>query len=961
MTAAAETTYGAGAEELLTKLSMHPAITSVQGSGWTAVNGKATTREYAPGGFEKLIRALHDQGLPYSGDAIVAVDEEKSKIAEDVIAAMAEKGWQWLHSNPSGRKVTLWLARTPRKDTYYQLTKTTTVEGASELKDGSKRNRMASPTNSPHQGSFITWKPSPSETIFTPEGLETTSTELWLPNGEMLRVLALPEEYNANDGDALLRTRAVDLLSDVCGLAGNTDRMTFVQFLISGQDSGLKALGQTEYNVRWPEGYEEYDILIGAEGILPRTKRDVTIGKVTARYPSRRASGIIFVDGFASVPNILIRYYEPSVMVSYGRATAVARLLKDQVQAIELHEDNISVWHADDMELPEAAPRTEQIEDPWLDNNRKEKEFGIAARDTFGSVFAHPASLGMNARSVANRLRGMVRRNTTSRDGREGTPGAVLPGAKLKLAHWFLAGVEEPEYDEINVGWLESGKPNTFSIAPKRWAEDAHRKASDGDDCDDEENIIAGATEKGGNVTAVVGRTPSSPGGGEHFTMNRDGEQWRDYTVVMPLRESFGKNPEGFLDAEPAFQMGPRVETQSATTDLLEILEACRFSAGQAKYIGQCADALQALHMSGVPADEIAYVTSDLLDNVWNQQYDGIHIVREIHRYCVERVRRGEPWFRPIYVRIASAVNELHNELYGTDANPKYGSYPHWEEMFTGMRGTNDVTDVLDLTLAARCNGPVEALTEPVDARVALIGAALVKNVREAWRAWGKTNNSIRRQKGVKRSEKDKRVADLTRSTLDRIQALTDRAYELAQEGDYIPGSLTCAVRQAGIAFGERWERPTNSRTPTLKSRQLLPKAEHKILPGLPLRETMAHYGNGERPEPAWMTRLMPSATEPDLLPGDEVVVERSESGQFQVRRLGTTETIATLRTEGYGLVDLTAKFVGWLHRYDDVRKADADFYGAPIAIFRTSHREVLGQLRNKAANAAEALKDLSY
>ena len=500
--------YGTNAVDLFQKLSKHPAVASIQGSGWQVVNGQATTREYAPGGFEVLIRELNRMGKPYSADAVIALNEERGQVAEEVVAALSAKGWRWLHANVSGSKITLWVARTPETSSFYELTGTKPDQNAGHLKNGAKRDRMASPTNSPLQGAFVTWKESPTEQIFTPEGEETSATTLWLPNGESLRVLAIPEKYNANDGDALLTKRAVQLLTQSCNLEVDEERLWFLQFLISGKDAGLKALGQTEHNVRWPEGYEDFDILIGAEGMLPRTRRDVTIGKITGRYPSKRGKGLIFVDGLETVPNALIRYFTAETLVNYGRAAAIAVLRTDQVHAIEIHEDPIQVWHAEDAHVSPPAHYGDELQNPWLESNGQEKEFGKAARDSHGSVFAHPAALGMGTRTVANRLRGMVRKATTSRDGLEGMPSAVVPGAKLKLAHWLMAGVDEPAEGEMHIGWY-GDKPATFSIAPAEWASERHIKSSDSDDCDDEENATAGATEPGGG----------SPGGNRQDTI----------------------------------------------------------------------------------------------------------------------------------------------------------------------------------------------------------------------------------------------------------------------------------------------------------------------------------------------------------------------------------------------------------------------------------------------------------
>ena len=953
-----EDTYGQGALEIFTKLSSHPAVRSVQGSGWTFVDGKASPREFSPGGFEKLIRQLNQRGEPYWGDAIIAVDEEVAAIAEELIAALGGRGWRWLHTAVSGRTITLWVARTTDDRSFYQITGTMALGWARLLKDLTKRDRMAAPTNSPDQGSFITWRRSPSYPTVTPDGIETIATDLWLPNGEMLKVLSVPEEYGANDGDALLRKRATLEIAKACEMILKPDELDSMQMLVSAEENGLKAMGQTEFRVAWPEGWEEWDILIGSEGVLPNTRRRLTMGKATARYPSRHSYGLVFADGMETVPNGYSRYFSPETIVSYGRAAAKAKLLEQQVKAVKMREDTSADWHDDDTDL--VASYSDEP-NPWAEENEKEQDFGASARDAYGSVFAHPRALGHQARGIANRIRGMVNKNTTSRDGRAGMPGAVLPGSKLKLAHWFFGGTREPAWGELAVGWRADGSPYLFTLNPAQWASPQHGFSSDGDDCDDMENIVAGAEHLDGPVKAVTVRTPSSPGGGEHFDMTPDGDRWRRYSVVLPLKENWGENPDNLHEQEAAFSMGPEVETQQATHDLLAILKACRFSAGQSKYIGQFADALQALYLSGVPAEELAYRGSDLLDNIWNQKFDGAHIVREIHRYCVERVRRNEPWFEPIYGRIRRAVNEMHEEMYGTPAQPRFGRYPIWEEIFTGLLGTNDLTDVIDLTLAYRCNGPVEILTDPVDERVAIIGAALVIEVEKEWTRWRNNNKAIARAKGVRRKKREEQRRALTKATLDRIKGLTERAYEKACEGDYIPGDLTTAIRQTSIALGKRWDAPSKGRYRVLPSRMILPKPERKLLHNLPLSETEAHYRQGSNSDPSWLTRLAPATDDPDLLPGDHVYVEKGATGQYELRREGSGDLIATLRQEGFGMVGLSAQFVGWLHKYEKLGKAQADLYRRdPIAIFRHRHREVLGSLQAKAANAAEEFLAMS-
>ena len=952
------TTYGDGAMDLFTKLSGHPAIRSVQGSGWTFVKGLASPREFSPGGYEKLIRNLHERGEPYWGDAIIAVDEEVDMIAETVIAELARRGWKWLHTAVSGRTITLWVAKTTDDRSFYQITGTLALEWARLLKDLTKRDRMASPSNSPDQGSFITWQTSPSYSVLTPDGAETTATNLWLPSGEMLKVLSVPEEHDANDGDALLNKRAVLALGKSCDIVIKTGELDSLQFLISAEENGLKAMGQTEFRVPWPEGWEEWDILIGAEGILPNTRRKLTMGKATARYPSRHSYGLVFADGLETVPNGYSRYFSAETLVTYGRAAAKAKLLEQQVKAVTMKEDRTADWHAE--EQAEPAPYSDEP-NPWAQVNEQELEFGLAARQAYGSVFAHPRSLGLQARGIANRIRGMVKKNTTSRDGRHGMPGAIIPGSKLKLAHWFFGGTREPDWGELAVGWRPDGSPYLYTINPGQWATPEHGFCSDGDDCDDMENIVAGAEEWDGPVKAINVRTPSSPGGGEHFDMTPDGDRWRRYSVVLPLKEGWGENPPNLHAQEPAFSMGPEVETQQATHDLMLILQACRFSAGQSKYIGQFADALQALYLSGVPANQLAYRGSDLMDNIWNQKYDGAHAVREVHMFCVERVRANKPWFEPVYGRIARAVNDLHEELYQTKAQPTFGKYPEWEAIFDGLLGTNDLTDLLDLALAYRCNGPIELLTQELDERIAAIGVALALEVEKEWDSWRKSNNAISRAKGVRRKKREQQRRDLTKATLDRIQGWTDRAYEKAREGDYVPGDLTTAIRQASIALGKRWDAPQNGRYRVMPSRLMLPKAERKLLHGLPMAEIQAHYRQGRNSEPSWITRLMPSPTEPDLLPGDHVYVERSESGQFELRSEVGGELIGTLRHEGYGMVGLSAQFVGWLHQYDRIAEAQPEFYRKdPIALFRHRHREVLGALQKKSADATEELKSMS-
>ena len=953
-----QTDYGHGALEIFTKLSAHPAVRSIQGSGWTFVDGKASPREFSPGGFEKLIRQLNQRGEPYWGDAIVSVDEEVAAIAEDVIAALGSRGWRWLHTAVSGRTITLWVAQTTDTRSFYQITGTLALGWARLLKDLTKRDRMAAPTNSPDQGSFITWRKSPSYAAMTPDGIETTATDLWMPNGEILKVLSVPEEYAANDGDALLNKRATLEIGAACEMILKTDDLDSLQVLISAEENGLKAMGQTEFRVAWPEGWEEWDILIGSEGVLPNTRRALTMGKATARYPSTHSHGLVFADGMETVPNVYSRYFSAATMVSFGRAAAKAKLLEQQVEALKLHESRDADWHAED--VVQTVSYSDEP-DPWAEENEKEKEFAANVREAYGSVFAHPRALGHEARGIANRIRGMANKNTTSRDGRAGMPGAILPGAKLKLAHWFFGGTREPDWGELAVGWRPDGSPYLFTLNPKQWAGAEHAFASDGDDCDDMENIVAGAEKESDKLQAIMGRTPSSPGGGEHFDMTPEGDQWRRYSVVLPLKENWGHNPENLHEQDAAFSMGPEVETQQATHDLMAILQACRFSAGQSKYIGQFADALQTLFLSGVPADELAYRGSDLLDNIWNQKFDGAHIVREIHRYCVERVRRNEPWFEPIYGRIRRAVNEMHEEMYGTPANPRFGKYPEWEETFTGLIGTNDLTDMIDLTLAYRCNGPVELLTNPVDQRVAIIGAALVIEVEKEWTRWRKNNTAISRAKGMRRKKREEQRRALTKATLDQIRALTEKAYEKACEGEYIPGDLTTAIRQASIALGMRWDPPKSGSYRVLPSRKALPKTERKLLHNLPASETAAHYRQGNNSDPSWLTRLSPAPEEPDLLPGDHVYVEQGATGRYEVRREGSGELIATLRREGFGMVGLSAQFIGWVHKYDAIGKAQEGFYRRdPIAIFRNRHREVLGSLQAKAANAAEEFVAMS-
>ena len=941
--------YGQGTEMLFAALSKHAQVKSVHGSGWTAVDGVATPNTNASGGFSNLIHQLADRSGDYDGDAIVMINEESGAIAEDIIAAMAGRSWRLVHANPSGSNVGLWFAKTACPESWYQMTGTHIM--GPHLKHGAKRDRVGSPANSPDQGSFVSFEPSSTEPLFTADGLEGAVQQLILPNGQSLAVLAVPDQYDANDGDALLSSRAVNALAEVSGVTVKKG-LQFVQFLITG-DTGLKAMGQTERLVKWPAEYEGYDVLIGRPGLLGLTKRDLTVGKVTMRYASHRSRGLLVLDGFETVPNGLIRRFTPDTMVTYGRRAAIALLYQDQAEATAPQPPSAD-WFAEEEPPPYGDPS------PWERMDKAETDFGAAVRDAYGSVFAHPAALGNRTRNIANRLRSAVRKATTA-DG-EGMPAACLPGAKLKLAHPDFAGVRTPRAGRVNIGW-DGEKPYTISMSPKDWASDAHQAASDGDDCDDFHNAVAGSD--GQSVNAITIRTPSSPGGGEHWRMSREDEKrWRKFSVILPLREGWDQDPD-IWSSGSKFNLGPEIETQGPTQDLNEILAACRWSAGQPQWIGKFANALQALHLSGVPAEDLSTVGSDLIDNVWNQTGDGAIALSQVDQMCIERLRAGKPWFKPAYVRIRKRVEALYADTYDTPAMPVFGHYPEWEELYQGLENTSEIANLIDQTLASRANGPVELLIQPVPDEVALLGADVALGTSNSWKRWGKAKNRVERGKGLNPNDRQNAVERVTARTLEAIQKLVDTAYEKATAlPDYVPGDLTTAIRQACILQDARWQRPTNGR-PVPTARKLLPKAEYKILACLPREEYVAHYGRASNADPSWMTRLMPKPAsetpEAELMIGDEVVVDRTETGEYIVRLAGTDTDVARLREEGYGLVDLAARFIGHVHQYDALAERHADFYhGNPVAVFRTSHAAINGVLKRKASRETDLLKEMS-
>lgn len=941
--------------EYLQALSKNPAIQSIHGCRHLFLNGQVFPSAFSPGGFELLIREQARRGRDFRGDAIIAISEESKPIAEGLIATMEQRGWSWVHPHVSGSSVTLWFVL-GNAETFYEMTGTRHPRGGPQGKPGLKRDRVATPSNSPLQGAFVTWRKSRSHQIFLPDGRETTWTELHLPGGKTLKVLAIPEEHNANDGDSLLKWEAVEALAEATDLRSlDQNKVDFVQYLISGADMGLKAMGQTTAQVPWPEEYEEWDILIGTEGTLPDVQRDTTIGKVTARERRASEDGLLSLDGLETVVNGYLNTFEPKTMLKYGRLIALRNQMRDQRDALSKPAEELASDYLAQDVVEERRTREEQRLEAiaWAQENAEQDTLGALALKVTGSSFADPTAGGPGVDRVPRKIRGRLKKSATNGMESEGLPGAILPGAKLKLCWWMFSGVEEPPWGEIRLGFRPDGTVSRYSVNGAQYGTEEHRIRTDSDDCDDESYMVPGWDPDTGTPWANMMRTPSSPDGGTYYKMTmEDAVKVARQIPFLPMRKGWGHRDPDLATREPRFTMGEPIVPQGTTQDLHEILKASRFAAKEPKNIGQFSNSIQAFWMAGDAAKDIKFTSSDLIDNVWNQNYEGEAIVNQADAYSVMKLRAGQPWYRPAYLRHKKRVEELYRRTYGEAPEPVFVSMPELETMFRGLVELDDMSNLLGAILRYRRGGPTAAMVERVDEKVALQAAMTILDVGQLWSDWGRKRKSLYRS-GMTMGAREKAIGELTASTLKLIRGRVRTGFKRAALlPNFSAGEFATALRQVQLSQGKRWEDRSGENFRIRKADALLPKEMYKLHQHLPARELIAYFTRGEV-KPSWVSRLINRQATWEIDPNDRVEITKSK-GRWQISLEASDRTSGSLGKEAIGLAGLKTKFIGFVPVYESIKRFESNFYGPhQVAVFENEHKDVLNEIA-KVAHAAD-------
>ena len=954
--------YGEGCELIASKLSEMPDVRSVVSDGVLYQNGQGILNEGSPGAFTKLMRELNQMGAPYYGDLMVTVDERPSPgVGDKIVEALTGIGWQHIHTQHARGRMQFWLAKTADPRGLYQIIGTAFDGTGSQGKAGNKRDRVFSPINSPEEGSFVTPATSRVTKTTLPDGTQVKVCNLSLPDGESLQVLIVPAQGDANDGDALLSDKAVRTLACAAEIKRREwKELDQVQFQIRAEGHFLKALGQVESRVPFPPEFDGYDIVIGDAGVSTATSTSWTVGKITFHYQPRRDTGFRIADGLESVPNCLLKYYEPAALVQFGQMAAVKKLLDDQhrVMAAERQEVTSSDFFADDLPASHGRHQDDPDKTVWRLQQQRADEFAAWIREWTGSIYAHPVTLG-NANLTANIVRGILKKASSTPDMGEGLPYAVLPAHYLNRAHHRFAGVPEPDFGWATIVFRDDGAPYLFVLNDGQVSDaDDHLRHSTPDN-DDHWLHTVGRDAETGQYYLVGPRQPNEPDGGSHYRITEEqAELWSKTRPVMPLRKGWGHRVPSLAELESNFSMGEGIETQAPTTDLAAITAYCRWATGEGKYVAEYANASQALFNSGASVAETYSCSSELLDNVWNQTHDGSVIVGQVHRKCVDYISEGRPWHRPSYVRVKRVVEDLYRELHGKDPSIRFGVYPHLEKLYNGVKNLDDMLSLEAAILNGFCNGPVPMLTQAANPAVAAIAAAVVEKAKAEWEAWGKRKAAIMRQYRLPYERREYLVTQETQRTLDRIEAHTLAGYDRSHKtDDYVPGQYAAALTQLALSHAPRWEPPdATGRYRVTKAQRLLPKRPYQLLQHLPEHELRAAYTAGET-TPTWVSRIRWAKADNPLCEGEYLVIRKDDQGRWVAAADTTDEVLAYLDREAFAMDGMSVQYVGTVARYDSSGAVGTDFYQpAPLAVFRCRHKELADRVNTRRLQAHQAI-----
>ena len=944
------------------KLSQTPHVVSIVHDSNLYTGGRAFERTYPPGALDKLFDLL-DYGKP----AVISVNEEEQEAYADVlIGAMERAGWTFLNVRPSGRNLSLWFGpgSLPTFDTIVGASNT----GGSEPKDNGKRNGVMSPLNSPYQGAFVSKGPATLERVVLPDGTDAQRLLITLHNGETIQALAIPDSPDATDGDMLISADAVHKLaaaSDIVLTPADLLAADAVQILALARPAGIKAMGQHGGRIPWPERFEGFDLVVGQPGLLTKTQREITAGKVTLLMEPDDILGYIAADGLESVVNCWLSFARPQDLARYERLVLIKDIWKRQLKAISM-EDTRSDWH----------PPSERDQDQllqkliWRQESEAKRSLGRLARELTGSVFAHPEAFGADPGAPLRLVRSSIEKGQSrpmpSQDrGRhtnaqrpKGLPYAVIPGFPLKRAYHEFAGVPEPDFGSATILWRPSGTPYAFVLSPDQYADEDQKHRSNGADGDDHWTAAMGIRD--GDPYIVLVRPPNSPDNGDAYRVSsRDHERWLKVAPAIPLKPDWHVIPNPST-VQSKLDMGPQLTPPAPTSDLQVKLPVARFAVHQSRQIGRFANRVQALFTAGYPIEELNFNGSALPDNVWLQDHDSEYPVQQLGEMCAQWDSQGNPWFEPTATRVAHDIAEIMASA-NPPQTPKFnvGKYPDYEFLWNELLDVEDILDLIDATARYRCNGYTEKLVDRTNEDISLLAAKTVARVRALWKSDFRTQRSIRYRKGLTQRLRQRLMDEAKAKTLDAIRNTVQTAYEQSLDVRDRRGDFAVALNQASILFTYRWERPDDPNYRVPGSQRWLPKRPYSLLHYLPEPEQEALYTEAGTPlEPTWIARLTFLDNGPKPEPGRYYTAQRQIGDKWALVPEEGGETVAILNSEGYGLAGMTSELIGVIPRQHIASRMPDFCVPDTLAVFRQDHTQVLRQVQRNYAAAADRLRE---
>ena len=866
-------------------LSQQQPVVSIVHDGQLYTSGRSFARNYPPGALDKLFKELgHD------APAIVSVnEEERENFAELLIASMRRIGWSFLNARSAGPNIALWFA--PGDLPAFDDIIGASNNGGTEPKDQAKRNGVMSPVNSTSQGAFVSRGPSRLTPVVLDDGTKANSLGLTLPSGETLRALAIPENPEATDGDMLISATAVFALAAATEIEYSAEDLLntdAVQLLALGNDAGIKAMGQHGGRVPWPERFQGFDLVVGQPGLLLKTQREITAGKLTILRQPRERLTYFAADGLESVVNCWLLFFKAEDIIRYQHLTLVKDVWQRQMKALQKQEP-LDDWNQDLRRRDEDEILNRQI---WREETELKRSLGQLARATCASPFSHPEAMGPEPRTTLRIVRRAIDKGTTQtmpsfNDDRmqranpqrpAGLPYAIIPGFTLKRAYHEFAGVAEPEYGWATLLWRRNGTPYAFVLNAAQYADPDEFHRQNGADGDDHWNSAMGVLWNGDPYLVNV-RPPNSPDNGNAYRVTgQDFEKWKRVAAVLPLKSEWHQipNPSQTLSK---LDMGPELTPPAPTRDLDVKLQVARFGASQQQHIGRFANLVQALYTAGCPAEDLNFNGSNMPDNVWLQNHDGAHVVQQLLEMAVQWELDRKTWYEPHASRVAFMVAQQHTESSDQPVRFKTEPNPEYDGIWNALLKDEDHLDVIDATLFYRVNGNADKLVTPAaDQMVAVLAAKTVQTVRSIRRAEFQQLKRIRYRKGLHSRARRRQTGEVKARAIEQIRNAVEKSYRQSREFLLRRGDFATALRQAGIVFAYRWERPTNQSYRTPASQRWLPKPPYSLMHYLPEPEQEAHFKDGGflPTGPSWIARMKPTSKDVRPEPGRRYTVQKS-------------------------------------------------------------------------------------